>query len=771
MDNTTEFTFVCPHCGQHLAAELNMVGMELECPSCGKTLQVPSPSSTPQGEPPKLRNVSPEDEAKSKLTNGVWQTKAVFGKASSSTYNAVAPVLHQLVDKWNGLELRQKKRAGIAVASLIAVFVVLSCIMRVACSASHARRSAKVAIRASNESLSQLASDMKDNADHIKAEQDDGRRRIQEQQERDAFKREKEALRQKEEEASRAKLAKDEAEARKNRDEERATEEKRQQKDEQRKISVDSISSYRYDPTEIATIFDSNLTSAKRLDIWKRIFKRGLPQDKVPYRQLYTEIPDGIVFTVKKVAPANERNDLMTVALAIPGSDESKGGKTSYWEYRHSIKGMQKEGFRNYSDTYWKDAPWKKQTGKWGKEFIAMFPGIDRNGYFMMLISTKMIGWERMLEALHEGSFIVSKDWIASITVSDENDNPTERLGQYWLYPSEETALVVAGIESRSPLAGEFIVIPPRDKRDVILKRLVNNHGKLPWLNEIFHDLKRILPDVTLGDEFKHIIEEATPSRKEFELLRKYAGGDDKATFSKELDRVTAILDDIQNRPASAVNDGFFQKHKLKDEKRAFELDIDADKDKQLWATYHTQFLEIWDSGFSDTDFAEYCKGILQAFPDDVSFVVEDVHEGKYGYSVDLRKLEYGERPMGFHDRDIRIMACDKDGKWLGDKRQNSLFWNYVEERFGGGNGGEYSRGFKLRASKPNKFIENLTPGQIIKSKGWVREVILENSIAQKQQYGRSWVDRTRKIHFKADAYFHLSAKDLFDVIEKSKRR
>ena len=38
-----EFKFLCPSCGQKLAAEPSWIGMELECPSCRETLIVPSP--------------------------------------------------------------------------------------------------------------------------------------------------------------------------------------------------------------------------------------------------------------------------------------------------------------------------------------------------------------------------------------------------------------------------------------------------------------------------------------------------------------------------------------------------------------------------------------------------------------------------------------------------------------------------------------------------------------------------------------------------------
>ena len=37
------FKFACPHCGQHLEAEPDWVGMEVECPTCGKVITVPHP--------------------------------------------------------------------------------------------------------------------------------------------------------------------------------------------------------------------------------------------------------------------------------------------------------------------------------------------------------------------------------------------------------------------------------------------------------------------------------------------------------------------------------------------------------------------------------------------------------------------------------------------------------------------------------------------------------------------------------------------------------
>lgn len=37
-----KFTFNCPHCGQPLEAETDWVGLECDCPSCGRVIQIPT---------------------------------------------------------------------------------------------------------------------------------------------------------------------------------------------------------------------------------------------------------------------------------------------------------------------------------------------------------------------------------------------------------------------------------------------------------------------------------------------------------------------------------------------------------------------------------------------------------------------------------------------------------------------------------------------------------------------------------------------------------
>ena len=47
-----EFKFRCPNCNRKLAAESSMIGMEVECPACGITLQIPAPIPAPPGQTP-----------------------------------------------------------------------------------------------------------------------------------------------------------------------------------------------------------------------------------------------------------------------------------------------------------------------------------------------------------------------------------------------------------------------------------------------------------------------------------------------------------------------------------------------------------------------------------------------------------------------------------------------------------------------------------------------------------------------------------------------
>ncbi len=50
MATENTFKFPCPHCGQHLDAEYDMIGMTFDCPACGQPLTVPEIVEVPHGE-------------------------------------------------------------------------------------------------------------------------------------------------------------------------------------------------------------------------------------------------------------------------------------------------------------------------------------------------------------------------------------------------------------------------------------------------------------------------------------------------------------------------------------------------------------------------------------------------------------------------------------------------------------------------------------------------------------------------------------------------
>ena len=41
MTEEKSFKFNCPHCGRHLEADYDMVGMKFDCPECSQSLKVP----------------------------------------------------------------------------------------------------------------------------------------------------------------------------------------------------------------------------------------------------------------------------------------------------------------------------------------------------------------------------------------------------------------------------------------------------------------------------------------------------------------------------------------------------------------------------------------------------------------------------------------------------------------------------------------------------------------------------------------------------------
>ena len=72
------FKFACPHCGQHLEAEPDWAGMEVECPTCGKAITVPDPQQSTH-----LPDVPPSTDAKA--------TSDLVSDALSATDSSAIP--------------------------------------------------------------------------------------------------------------------------------------------------------------------------------------------------------------------------------------------------------------------------------------------------------------------------------------------------------------------------------------------------------------------------------------------------------------------------------------------------------------------------------------------------------------------------------------------------------------------------------------------------------------------------------------------------------
>lgn len=56
-----DIVFKCPHCATDLEVEAEAVGQQIDCPTCGKPLTIPSESASP---PPRPAGSPPEGEAR-----------------------------------------------------------------------------------------------------------------------------------------------------------------------------------------------------------------------------------------------------------------------------------------------------------------------------------------------------------------------------------------------------------------------------------------------------------------------------------------------------------------------------------------------------------------------------------------------------------------------------------------------------------------------------------------------------------------------------------
>ena len=94
-----EFKFYCPHCGQHIAATTELVGIQSTCPNCSKRFTVPAPDipdlrrSAPPPLPATPVAPPPANKPTPEPTYREQQTKPKAKKGSSSYVAIVFGIL------------------------------------------------------------------------------------------------------------------------------------------------------------------------------------------------------------------------------------------------------------------------------------------------------------------------------------------------------------------------------------------------------------------------------------------------------------------------------------------------------------------------------------------------------------------------------------------------------------------------------------------------------------------------------------------------------
>lgn len=514
-----------------------------------------------------------------------------------------------------------------------------------------------------------------------------------------------------------------------------------------------SLSDYTFDPSQVAAFFDRNggMTSAKKVKFERELFEKGLPQ---PWgaRLLYHAIPDGTVFEVETVYERVDDNpEVIAIELSLVSDDGSR------WEYCHTAGCLPETGdYSIYRGSDWPQAPWKKQDRTWQETFIrTCYPGRSY-GFSPRLWVYRSASSEEKLKTLNAGSFLLSQGWFVGLLVADApNERPALR-GQYMLFPSESDVLAIAH-RGKPESVVEFNIVPPRDKRDIILSRMVKNHGRLVGLVGLLKAAKKHLKKIQPGEAFGRIVEECV-GRDYFKELVHAAYGSEKGTFDVELDRAIRKLSELEDRcKSAAILEPGFDDYEL-DMAATLDLKRDGPKLGNMLRRVRTFEEKLWGVAHSSKRYKDYYRCAFQAFPDDVSFVVRDVKSFRLFWMVTLEALVYDQVPY--------IWRSSGDRKWTEDPRQDHFFWTYMRERFGGGEG---TNEYVLCLPKTRTDVEDWDPGRIIKSDGWIRETLLENSVVTKRQNGREWKENTREVHLSSHSsvgpsVLWTSLKDRLDI-------
>ena len=500
----------------------------------------------------------------------------------------------------------------------------------------------------------------------------------------------------------------------------------------QGKDDATRISDYLFNPVEMQKFFSEEMTTAKQDAFAARQYKRGLLL--AHHRCLFAPIPDGTVFKVVNIYRDMEYDaDILPVKVELVSADNKVEG----WEFMHSVFGLGSED--PYRGTDWPNAPWKGQTEQNCNEIIKKcFPEANTSDFILCMYRTAET-METVLE-WNQGTFLMSKGWYSVLPISTSGGVPDIE-ADYWIVPSDKEAWKMA-FHNDSETTPKFFAVGPRTKADRILARMENlgdgYHHDVQGLENLLRDLvsRRPAPGRALG----HLIESVLPESfdddiPEIKDLVSSANGKDRAAFEQSLARAVKKLSEYNSLPASAA----IPANMRLDERLVGEFYAEGDswrgdgnKIRQLQA-----FERLWNAGSASLIREDYHHVLFLPFPDGISFVVRDVSEDGIRYQVCISPLVYGEP-----------MSDDNEKPWTGNPKQNKAMMSYLDVRYGTGDSPDSECFIDYPLS--DKKAANWDIGTIIKSDGWVCEVLVEKAkvTTTNRHTGQSWNEEKREVSF-----------------------
>ena len=467
------------------------------------------------------------------------------------------------------------------------------------------------------------------------------------------------------------------------------------------------LSKHLYDSEEVRNRWDhkSQLTSIKRTELARQLCERGLRQnDDQRVRLLYHAVPDGVYFIVEKIHIGSfvDGTTPFIVTLSM-----NRWELNNHWEFGETI------------DDAVHDTPWGYQSEEWKKVFEEMLFPVSRQGDLRMILDDTASAFDAARN-LNIGTIVESKGWVAALEVSDRKGNPKADGPYYWLFPSAEVAFAFANGDAQRNQVNcpKFKAVQPRNEADELLARMANWSSRgLVGMKKLLMDIKASFNRIPQGERFYKLIQNVVDAN-DFPALHEAAKQGERRRFETELAAAIARLDQIESRLAKA---------KVSENAATIEAMAWEHEHEKYGSSNVLRFETIWSLTSASPLYKDYIHTFNIAVPDDVAFVVKDVKGGNWYNTVMLRALVYGETPEG------------QQKPWTDDKRQDKLFWEYMNARFGD------DEAYCLRIPCSKREVADWQPGMVLKSNGWLREVLVENSVSTLNN-GRKQANR--KVHF-----------------------